>query len=69
MKPFADRLNRLGTETAFEVLARAKALEAQGKRIVHLEIGQPDFPTPEHVSAAGIQAIVDREQAWINGQK
>ncbi|NTV38258.1 MAG: pyridoxal phosphate-dependent aminotransferase [Anaerolineales bacterium] len=46
-------------EGAYAVLARAQALEAQGKRIVHLEIGQPDFPTPEHVSAAGIQAIVD----------
>ena len=42
----ADSLSRLGTETAFEVLARAQALEAQGKDIVHLEIGEPDFDTP-----------------------
>ena len=38
---FAQRLSRLGTETAFEVLARAQALEAQGKRVIHLEIGEP----------------------------
>jgi aspartate/methionine/tyrosine aminotransferase len=45
----ADWMSRLGTETAFEVLARARALEAQGRRIVHLEIGEPDFDTPENV--------------------
>lgn len=56
---FTDRVTPLRPEGAYAVLARAQALEAQGKRIVHLEIGQPDFPTPEHVSAAGIQAIVD----------
>jgi aspartate/methionine/tyrosine aminotransferase len=59
MQPFTDRLTHLQAEGAYAVLARAQALEAQGRRIVHLEIGQPDFPTPEHVSAAGIQAIVD----------
>ncbi|MFM8437968.1 MAG: pyridoxal phosphate-dependent aminotransferase, partial [Candidatus Kapaibacterium sp.] len=42
----AERISRLGTETAFEVLVRARALEAQGKNIVHLEIGEPDFDTP-----------------------
>ena len=42
----AKRMGRLGTETAFEVLARARALEAQGRDIVHLEIGEPDFDTP-----------------------
>lgn len=42
----AERMNRLGSETAFEVLARAKALEAQGRHIIHLEIGEPDFATP-----------------------
>jgi aspartate/methionine/tyrosine aminotransferase len=55
----AKRMARLGTETAFEVLARARALEAQGKDIVHLEIGEPDFDTPENVVEAGIDAIRD----------
>jgi aspartate/methionine/tyrosine aminotransferase len=48
---------RLGTETAFEVLVRARALEAQGKHIVHLEIGEPDFDTPRNVIDAGIDAL------------
>jgi len=59
MRPFTDRVTPLRPEGAYAVLAQAQALEAQGRKIVHLEIGQPDFPTPEHVSAAGIQAIVD----------
>lgn len=54
---FAERMNRLGTETAFEVMARAKALEAQGKEIVHLQIGEPDFSTPKHIIEAGIAAL------------
>ncbi len=53
----AGRMSRLGTETAFEVLARARALEAQGRNIVHLEIGEPDFDTPAHVVEAGVQAL------------
>src|SRR5215470_10958992 len=53
----AKRMSRLGTETAFEVLARARALEAQGKEIIHLEIGEPDFDTPANVVEAGIDAI------------
>ncbi|HLC48012.1 MAG TPA: pyridoxal phosphate-dependent aminotransferase [Candidatus Norongarragalinales archaeon] len=53
----ADRMKMLGTETAFEVLAKARALEAQGKSIIHLEIGEPDFDTPGNVKAAGIDAI------------
>jgi aspartate/methionine/tyrosine aminotransferase len=48
---------RLGTETAFEVLVRARALEAQGRNVVHLEIGEPDFDTPAHISDAGAQAL------------
>ena len=56
---FAERLNRLGTESAFEVLARAKALEAQGKEIIHLEIGEPDFDTPPHVIEAAVKALKD----------
>jgi aspartate/methionine/tyrosine aminotransferase len=54
---FAQRMNHLGTETAFEVLARARALEAKGREIIHLEIGEPDFDTPENIKAAGIRAI------------
>src|SRR5437773_8497861 len=57
MRPLARRMGRLGTETAFEVLARARALEAQGRTIVHLEIGEPDFDTPRHVVDAAIAAL------------
>ena len=53
----AERMSRLGTETAFEVLNRAKALERQGKNIVHLEIGEPDFDTPKNVVEAGVDAL------------
>src|SRR5215469_18261190 len=53
----ADSMRRLGTESAFVVLARARALEAQGRNIIHLEIGEPDFDTPEHVKNAGIDSI------------
>ena len=53
----ASRMDRLGTETAFEVLVRAKALEAQGRDIVHLEIGEPDFDTPENIVEAGATAL------------
>jgi len=59
MRPFTERVLHLEAEGAYAVLAHAQELEAQGRKIIHLEIGQPDFPTPEHVSAAGIQAIVD----------
>jgi aspartate/methionine/tyrosine aminotransferase len=54
---FAQRMSRLGTETAFEVLLRAQALEAKGKRVVHLEIGEPDFDTPRFIRQAAIDAI------------
>ena len=54
---FAARMDRLGTETAFEVLARAKALEAQGREIVHLEIGEPDFDTPPHIVQTAVEAL------------
>jgi aspartate/methionine/tyrosine aminotransferase len=57
MRPLARRMGRLGTETAFEVLARARALEAKGRSIVHLEIGEPDFDSPRAVVAAGIASI------------
>lgn len=53
----SKRMSRLGTETAFEVLAKAKALEAQGREIIHLEIGEPDFDTPHNVIEAGVTAL------------
>src|SRR6266542_2955934 len=53
----AERMSRLGTETAFEVLNRARALEQQGKDIIHLEIGEPDFDTPQNVIEAGVEAL------------
>lgn len=55
----ADSMSRLGTETAFLVLAKARALEAQGRKIVHLEIGEPDFDTPKNISMAAIKAITE----------
>ncbi|HSF05303.1 MAG TPA: pyridoxal phosphate-dependent aminotransferase [Methylomirabilota bacterium] len=54
---FAQRMSRLGTESAFEVLARARALERQGRSIIHLEIGEPDFDTPAHIKDAAKQAL------------
>ncbi|MHB8574313.1 MAG: pyridoxal phosphate-dependent aminotransferase [Dehalococcoidia bacterium] len=57
--PIAERMSRLGTETAFEVLAKARALEAQGRSVVHLEIGEPDFDTPAHIRDAAKQALDD----------
>ncbi len=45
----AQRMKRLGTETAFEVLARARELERQGREVIHLEIGEPDFDTPANI--------------------
>ena len=59
----ATRMARLGTETAFEVLSRAKALEAQGRDVVHLEIGEPDFDTPHNVVAAGAEAL---REGWTH---
>ena len=53
----ADRMARLGTESAFEVLARAKAMEAAGHKIIHLEIGEPDFPTASHIVEAAAEAL------------
>src|ERR1700722_13583883 len=53
----ANRMSRIGTESAFEVLRRARALEAQGRNIIHLEIGEPDFPTPKHIVEAGKAAL------------
>src|SRR5262245_49099793 len=58
MRPVVtEAVGRLGTEGAFAVLARARALEATGREVIHLEIGEPDFETPAHVAEAGIAAI------------
>jgi aspartate aminotransferase len=57
--PLADALDRLGTETAFEVLARARALEAQGRRVLHLEIGEPGVDTAPHIVEAAVKALHD----------
>jgi aspartate/methionine/tyrosine aminotransferase len=59
----ARRMSRLGTETAFEVLNKARSLERQGKSIIHLEIGEPDFDTPANVVEAGIEAL---RQGWTH---
>jgi aspartate/methionine/tyrosine aminotransferase len=53
----ADRMSKLGTEGAFEVLARARALEDAGAKIIHLEIGEPDFPTAPHIVEAAVEAL------------
>ena len=59
----AERMQRIGTESAFDVLVRARALEAQGKDIIHLEIGEPDFPTPQHIVDAGKKAL---DEGWTH---
>jgi aspartate aminotransferase len=64
MLQIADRMKMLGTETAFEVLARANALAAQGKSIINLGIGQPDFPTPDHIVEAGRKALADGHHGY-----
>jgi len=60
----AQGVSHLGTESAFAVLARARALERRGRSIVHLEIGQPDFPTPEHVVEAAVAAMARGETGY-----
>src|ERR1041384_2704672 len=64
MLQMADRMQVLGTETAFEVLARANALAAQGRSIINLGIGQPDFPTPDHIVEAGRKALADGHHGY-----
>ena len=63
----ASGLARLGTESAFELLARAKVLEAQGHDIINLGIGQPDFRTPDHIVEAGQQALTDGHHGYTPG--
>ena len=61
----AKSLNRLGTETAFSVLAEAKKLEAQGKPMIHLGLGQPDFKTPKHIVEAAKKALDDGHHGYV----
>ena len=56
---FTDRMSRLGTESAFAIMARANELEKQGRSIIHCEIGQPDFKTPQFIMDAAYQAMLD----------
>jgi len=62
---FSKNLERLGTETAFKVLAEAKKLEAQGKKIIHLGLGQPDFKTPKHIVDAAKKALDDGHHGYV----
>jgi aspartate/methionine/tyrosine aminotransferase len=64
MLAMAGRMAQLGTESAFEVLARAKALEEAGRSIINLGIGQPDFATPEHIVEAGRKALADGHHGY-----
>ncbi len=59
----AERMSRIGVESAFDVLVRARALEAQGHSVVHLEIGEPDFPTPAHIVEAAKRAL---DEGWTH---
>jgi aspartate/methionine/tyrosine aminotransferase len=68
MVELRDSMNRLGTETAFDVLARAAALEREGKQIINLGIGQPDFKTPPHVVEAAIKALRDGHHGYTPAQ-
>ena len=56
-------MNRILVESAFDVLVRARALEAQGRSVIHLEIGEPDFPTPAHIVEAGKRAL---DEGWTH---
>jgi len=64
MTQLASRMSELGTETAFEVLARANKLAAQGRSIINLGIGQPDFKTPAHIVEAGVKALRDGHHGY-----
>jgi aspartate/methionine/tyrosine aminotransferase len=59
MPSIAERVFQLGTETALDVMAKAHALEARGRSVIHLEVGEPDFPTPGHIVEAGVRALRD----------
>ncbi|MDD9916893.1 MAG: aminotransferase class I/II-fold pyridoxal phosphate-dependent enzyme, partial [Rhodospirillaceae bacterium] len=64
MITMAEHMSRLGTESAFEVLARAAKLEAEGMDVINLGIGQPDFKTPEHVVEAAVKALRDGHHGY-----
>src|SRR5579871_5494131 len=59
----AERIRRLGVESAFDVLVKARALEARGRSVIHLEIGEPDFPTPAHIVEAAKRAL---DEGWTH---
>src|ERR1700730_14676291 len=59
----AERIGRLGVESAFDVLVKARALEAQGHSVIHPEIGEPDFPTPSHIVEAAKRAL---DEGWTH---
>src|SRR6195256_3756273 len=59
MPQIASRVRSLGTETALDVLVKARAVEARGRTVIHLEIGEPDFPPPIHIVEAGVRALRD----------
>jgi len=59
----AERMSRIGVETAFDVLVRARKLEAQGRNVIHLEIGEPDFDTPRHIIEAAKKAL---DEGWTH---
>ncbi|HYW42708.1 MAG TPA: pyridoxal phosphate-dependent aminotransferase [Bryobacteraceae bacterium] len=63
MMKLAERMSRIGVESAFDVLVRARALEAQGRSVIHLEIGEPDFPTPAHIIEAAKRAL---DEGWTH---
>src|SRR5690606_41020381 len=68
MLQLAQNLDRLGTETAFEVLARAAELQRQGRDVINLGIGQPDFQTPDHIVEAAIKALRDGHHGYTPAQ-
>ena len=59
----AASMSQLGVESAFDVLLRARALEAQGRSVIHLELGEPDFPTPAHIVEAAKKAL---DEGWTH---
>ncbi len=59
----AERMDQLGTESAFDVLVRARKLEAQGRSVIHMEIGEPDFPTPANIVEAAKRAL---DEGWTH---
>jgi len=61
----AKNLSRLGTESAFKILAEAKKLEKEGKDIIHLSVGQPDFKTPKHIVNATKKALDDGHHGYV----